>query len=50
MDWIHITQDKDQWQVFVSMAMNLQGQWNVRSLTDATIMDFVSRSYLQTAM
>jgi hypothetical protein len=45
MDWIHVTQDRDQWQVLVSMAMNLKSPLKIRNLTDATIMDFASCSY-----
>jgi hypothetical protein len=24
VDWIHVAQDRDQWQAFVNMVMNLQ--------------------------
>jgi len=29
MDWIHLAQDRDRWQGFVNMAVNLQVSYNV---------------------
>jgi hypothetical protein len=26
MDWVHLAQDRDQWQTFVNMVLNLQVQ------------------------
>jgi hypothetical protein len=48
MDWIALAQDRDQWNAFVNMAMNLRVSLNAgKFLSSCTIGGFSRRAQLQ---